>query len=178
MHAYTSPIKSYKISSSQQPLSFNVSKITAEFLRSRKEIVIFVDLKLLSGRKSFNQVWQEGPVGDAAPQMHGRDSANLRAVGTNNFSTGKISSHGGVIPGVLNTQAWEILLPLGIISARYLKVFADLAWFYLHQLCQCSGYVIGVAGWGTGLNLGNDSPGIVHHKHRSVGIALFVFGTF
>ncbi|KAL8131141.1 hypothetical protein AgCh_007171 [Apium graveolens] len=133
MHAYTSPIKSYKISSSQQPLSFNVSKITAEFLRSRKEIVIFVDLKLLSGRKSFNQVWQEGPVGDAAPQMHGRDSANLRAVGTNNFSTGKISSHGGVV---------------------------------------------GVAGWGTGLNLGNDSPGIVHHKHRSVGIALFVFGTF
>lgn len=77
---------------------------------------------------------------------------------------------------MLNTVAWGILLPLGIMSARYLKVFADPAWFYLHLLCQCSGFVIGVAGFGTGLKLGNDSPGIVHHKHRSIGIALFVFG--
>lgn len=76
---------------------------------------------------------------------------------------------------MLNTVVWGILLPLGVMSARYLKVLADPVSFYLHLLCQCSGYVIRVSGWGTGIKLGNDSPGMVHHKHRSIVIALFVF---
>lgn len=96
MHVYTSRIKSYETTLSQEPLSFNVSKMTAEFLSSKKEIVIFSNLKLPDGRTHFNQVWQEGPVSDGAPRMHGRDSANLRAVGTINFSTGETSNHGGV----------------------------------------------------------------------------------
>lgn len=96
MHAYTSPIRSYETTLSQEPLSFNVSKITADFLSSKKEIVIFANLKLPPGRTSFNQVWQEGPVSDGAPRMHGQDSANLRAVGSINFNTGKSSNHGGV----------------------------------------------------------------------------------
>jgi len=83
------------------------------------------------------------------------------------------------VHGVLNAVSWGILMPLGAIIARYMRVFksADPAWFYLHVTCQFSAYVIGVAGWGTGLKLGSQSPGIVYHSHRNIGIALFCFAT-
>jgi hypothetical protein len=70
-------------------------------------------------------------------------------------------------------------MPLGVIIARYMKVFksANPAWFYLHIACQCSAYIVGVAGWGLGLKLGSDSAGITWSKHRNIGITLFVFGT-
>ena len=83
------------------------------------------------------------------------------------------------IHGVLNAVSWGILMPVGAIIARYLKVFksADPAWFYLHVTCQTSAYIIGVAGWGTGLKLGRDSVGIRYDTHRTLGIILFCFGT-
>ncbi|MBA0822294.1 hypothetical protein Goarm_019103 [Gossypium armourianum] len=63
--------------------------------------------------------------------------------------------------------------------ARYIRTFesADPAWFYLHAFCQVSAYAIGVAGWGTGLKLGSESPGITYSTHRNIGIALFVLAT-
>lgn len=80
---------------------------------------------------------------------------------------------------MLNAVSWGILMPVGVIIARYLRVFefADPAWFYLHITCQTSGYIIGVAGWATGLKLGSESAGVEHTKHRTLGILLFVFAT-
>ena len=76
-------------------------------------------------------------------------------------------------------MSWGILMPTGAIIARYLKVFksADPAWFYLHVTCQTSAYIVGVAGWGTGLKLGSDSVGIKYNTHRALGITLFCLGT-
>lgn len=75
--------------------------------------------------------------------------------------------------------SWGILMPLGAVIARYLKVFksANPAWFYLHVACQTSAYAVGVAGWGTGLKLGSDSVGVTQNLHRRIGIALFCLGT-
>lgn len=83
------------------------------------------------------------------------------------------------IHGVLNVVSWGILMPLGVIIARYLRVFksADPAWFYLHVTCQTSAYIIGVSGWATGLKLGNDSAGVQYTKHRTLGILLFILAT-
>ena len=74
---------------------------------------------------------------------------------------------------------WGILMPMGAIVARYMRVYpsADPAWFYLHVGCQMSAYIVGVAGWGTGLKLGSQSEGVEHSKHRNIGITLFVLGT-
>lgn len=71
------------------------------------------------------------------------------------------------------------MMPIGALIARYVKVFeaADPAWFYLHVSCQSLAYLIGVAGWGTGLQLGSESPSIQYTAHRCIGITLFVFGT-
>ena len=70
-------------------------------------------------------------------------------------------------------------MPIGAMMARYLKVFkfANPAWFYIHVACQCSAYIIGVAGWATGIKLGNDNPITLSTIHRNVGIALFALGT-
>jgi hypothetical protein len=70
-------------------------------------------------------------------------------------------------------------MPLGAVIARYLKVFksADPAWFYLHVTCQTAAYIVGVAGWGTGLKLGSDSVGVTYSTHRALGITLFCLGT-
>lgn len=80
---------------------------------------------------------------------------------------------------MLNAISWGVLMPIGIIIARYMKVFksADPAWFYLHVACQVSGYIIGVSGWGLGIKLGKDSAGITYHKHRDLAIALFCLAT-
>lgn len=80
---------------------------------------------------------------------------------------------------MLNAVSWGILMPTGAIIARYLKVFksADPAWFYLHVTCQASAYVVGVAGFGTGLKLGSDSEGVEYDTHRALGIVLFCLGT-
>lgn len=80
---------------------------------------------------------------------------------------------------MLNAVSWGILMPIGAMLARYVKVFkvADPAWFYMHVVCQFSAYVIGVSGFGTGLKLGSESPGFTQYRHRNIGITLFVFGT-
>lgn len=83
------------------------------------------------------------------------------------------------IHGILNAASWGLLLPVGAIFARYLKTFNsfDPAWFYLHITCQLLGYAAGVAGWATGLNLGNESEGVVYTTHRTIGIVLFSLAT-
>lgn len=63
--------------------------------------------------------------------------------------------------------------------ARYVKTFpsADPAWFYLHVGCQLSAYVLGLAGWASGMKLGSESEGITFSVHRNVGITLFCLAT-
>lgn len=79
--------------------------------------------------------------------------------------------------GLLNAVSWGIMMPIGILFARYLKVFSDPAWFYLHSIWQITAYVIGVAGWATGLQLGSESNGIQFTAHRIIGIVLFSLAT-
>lgn len=185
MSAYTSPISGYSTRLQQGPLSFGVPRISAQF--SNGEITIFATLQLPTGRTSFNQVWQVGPVSGGAPGQHSFGTENTRSSGNVDFLSGQVTAGGSVGPsrrkrnvhGVLNVVSWGILMPLGAIIARYLKVFksANPAWFYLHVACQTSAYAVGVAGWGTGLKLGSDSVGITQDTHREIGIALFCLGT-
>ncbi|XP_071736713.1 cytochrome b561 and DOMON domain-containing protein At5g35735-like [Rutidosis leptorrhynchoides] len=186
VQAYTSSINSYTTSLQQSPLSFNVPVISADSVNG--DVVIFATLVLPSGRTSFTQVWQNGPVSNGVPGAHNMASENTNAVGTVNFVTGQVGAGGGVggsvrhrrnTHGVLNAVSWGILMPMGAMIARYLKVFkvAHPAWFYIHVACQITAYGVGVAGWGTGLKLGSDSVGIKYTTHRNLGIALFALGT-
>jgi hypothetical protein len=82
--------------------------------------------------------------------------------------------------GMANTVSWGIMMPVGVMIARYAKVckFEDPAWFKIHVVCQSSAYVVGVAGWATGMKLGSDSTWVEYRGHRILGILIFILGTF
>jgi hypothetical protein len=185
VHAYTSPISDYDTSLQAGRLSFAVPRLSAEF--SNNEMIIYATIKLPPGRSSFTHVWQRGDVSGDTPQEHSTKGQFMRSYGTINFATGSTADTGAAgggstereknVHGVLNVVSWGILMPLGAMAARYLKVFkaANPAWFYLHVTCQVSAYAVGVAGWATGLHLGGE--GDEETTHRNIGIILFVLGT-
>ncbi|TMX05496.1 hypothetical protein EJD97_017336 [Solanum chilense] len=185
-------VKTYDISSyssimESSKLWFDVKETAAEF--SGGMMRLFATLVLPEkGKTTLNHVWQVGPsVTDDFPAKHGFQPANLNSKGTFDLLSGesKSSASGDSrvtrknIHGILNAISWGFLFPVGIIIARYMRTFksADPAWFYLHISCQCSAYVIGVAGWATGLKLGSESKGITYDVHRNIGIALFCLAT-
>ncbi|KAF9669594.1 hypothetical protein SADUNF_Sadunf14G0123700 [Salix dunnii] len=186
MYAYTTQL--HDESPNMQPggLSFDVPSITAEY-SSDGNMIIFATLQLSDILLSTNQVWQEGPMKGGNPGTHSFSGQNGRSMGTVDFLNGSVLSTSGTssktqkrnVHGVLNAVSWGILMPVGIIIARYLKVFksAGPAWFYLHAICQSSGYAVGVAGWATGIKLGSDSPGVTYGTHRNLGIIIFALGT-
>lgn len=183
---YTSAVPTYQTNLQPSPLSFEVPRITAESVGG--DVVIYATIVLPSGGTAFNQVWQVGPVTNGVPSIHGTSGDNLRSVGRVDFITGQTTAGGAIggsrqrrrnTHGVLNAVSWGVLMPMGVMVARYLKVFkvANPAWFYLHAACQSSAYIVGVAGWATGLKLGGDSTGITYDSHRNIGIVLFSLGT-
>ncbi|WCJ28153.1 Cytochrome b561 and DOMON domain-containing protein At4g17280 [Euphorbia peplus] len=182
---YTSPITSYRTSMEEGELSFDVSDLSATY--SRNEIVIYATLGISRlGKTEINQVWQQGPVSGGSPGVHPTSGPNLQSVGTINLLSGASTGAQGNdklvkrnAHGVLNAVSWGILMPIGAITARYVKVIkpGNPIWFYLHVSCQSVAYIIGVAGWGTGLKLGSESPGVQYSVHRNIGITLFVLGT-
>ncbi|KFK32386.1 hypothetical protein AALP_AA6G234700 [Arabis alpina] len=176
-------------------LSFDVWDVKAEE-EAAGDLRIFAKVKVpadLAASGKVNQVWQVGP--GVAPngriQAHDFNAPNLGAVGSLDLTgaTTNVPVSGGGeansrvhkrnIHGILNAVSWGILFPIGAMIARYMRIFesADPAWFYLHVSCQFSAYVIGVAGWATGLKLGSESKGIQFNSHRNIGIALFAMAT-
>ncbi|KAM7262635.1 hypothetical protein ACFE04_000318 [Oxalis oulophora] len=193
-------VKLYNVSSytsivEVDKLGFDVWDLQGEEDGSSGSFKIFAKIKVpadLAEKKLINHVWQIGPgvSSDGMLVKHDFNPDNLKAVGTLDLVSGEVSTSGGAadvdsklkkknIHGILNTVSWGLLFPLGVVIARYVRTFksADPAWFYLHVTCQLSAYVLGVAGWGTGLKLGSESKGIVYTGHRNIGISLFCLAT-
>lgn len=86
--------------------------------------------------------------------------------------------------GRLMVLAWVILLPMGVLIARFFKVMPGQAWpdrldnktwWHAHRLLQSAGLVAMIAGlalaWGQGH--GTDAAA---RWHRGLGLAIVVFG--
>ncbi|KAL3517872.1 hypothetical protein ACH5RR_020461 [Cinchona calisaya] len=184
-------VKTYDITSygpiHESNVSFSVKEATAEYSGGVMQLFATVVLPE-KGKTTLNHVWQVGSsVTNGVPDKHDFLPANLNSKGTLDLLSGESNSAASSdsrtkrknIHGILNAVSWGIMFPVGIIIARYLRTFpsADPVWFYLHVFCQLSAYVIGVAGWGTGLQLGSESKGIQYTYHRYIGIALFALAT-
>ncbi|TVU10119.1 hypothetical protein EJB05_43628 [Eragrostis curvula] len=189
-------VKTYNISGyalgEPGPSAFPASGLAAE-LGADGRVRVFGRLRLgLPGAAAagavVNHVWQVGAaVSGGSPAPHAMGGDNLAAKGKLDLLRATAVSSAGAdsatrnrnIHGLLNAVSWGVLLPMGAIFARYLKTFksADPAWFYLHVTCQLIGYAVGVAGWATGINLGNESEGVTYTTHRNIGIAVFALGT-
>ncbi|KAI0523413.1 hypothetical protein KFK09_005808 [Dendrobium nobile] len=165
-------------------LSYKVYSMESEFLNGM--MVIYATIELPGNNTRVNHVWQESNLfTNGFPNGHRTSGPNVLSTGELDLLSGQFTATGNSRlhlknrHGVLNAVSWGILMPIGAIMARYLRVFksADPAWFYLHVACQISAYVVGVAGWGIGLKLGSDSKGITYQTHRNIGIALFCLAT-
>ncbi|KAJ7298876.1 hypothetical protein O6H91_04G019000 [Diphasiastrum complanatum] len=144
---------------------------------------IFAVLQLQPNQTVLNHVWNRGPgITAFKPQPHSPTDQGILKVDMASGTVATVQAPYQRLKnrhGIINVVGWGILLPLGVIAARYLRPFevADPAWFYIHVFCQSSGYIIGVAGWATGLRLGSYSKGVVYHTHRNIGISVFSFAT-
>ncbi|CAL9051356.1 unnamed protein product [Musa banksii] len=165
-------------------LTFTVYSKEGEY--SDGYYTIYATLELPGNDTKQNTVWQASTTFSGGVPFNHPNGDNYLSQTSLDFLSGTAVSTGGNsrlhrrnIHGVLNAISWGVLMPIGIIIARYMKVFksADPAWFYLHVACQVSGYIIGVSGWGLGIKLGKDSAGITYHKHRDLAIALFCLAT-
>lgn len=75
---------------------------------------------------------------------------------------------------------YGVLLPLGALVARHLKVFLDPAWFYAHATLQTLGYLLGASGWGVGIWLYQQHTAALpsdHETHFAVGTTVFCLST-
>ncbi|KAA8527876.1 hypothetical protein F0562_035255 [Nyssa sinensis] len=184
MTVETFKLNSYK-SVEQTKIAYKVSNLEAEYENGL--MMIFATVMLPEKMVELNQVWQVGSsvMNGTMPAMHAFQTENLNSKGRLDLLKGQSSTNNGGnsglrnrnIHGILNAASWGIMFPVGIIIARYIRTFADPAWFYLHVACQVSGYVVGVAGWATGLKLGSQSKGVEYTSHRYIGITLFCLAT-
>ncbi|KAK7382393.1 hypothetical protein VNO80_01244 [Phaseolus coccineus] len=179
--AYTSPITSYATMLQEGNLSFSVYSLSTSYRNGG--ITIFATFQLPPNKTVVNHAWQEGLVSeDDTLKAHSFSRSNLQSYGTINFISDKVSKSDGDVNsrtmlrnvhGILNTVSWGIMMPIGVMMGRYLKVVDGLGstWFHLHRACQSLAFLIGIVGFGTGLYIGNHS-GVHHAPHRCVGITL------
>lgn len=187
VHVYTSAIVTHGTKLKSTPLSLEVPSLSAEYKGG--QMIIYATLVLPKNRTTFNHVWQNGTVSGSTPDGHPTKGDNVRTMATVDFLSGQTNANLGWynsqrrkknVHGILATISWGILMPIGIMIARYLKVFksANPAWFYLHAICQSLAFVLGIAGCATGIKVRTDSIGSNYTSHRVVGLLLFFLGLF
>ncbi|KAL8259297.1 hypothetical protein R6Q59_027250 [Mikania micrantha] len=181
---------SYSTRLQEGDLSFPVSDLSAAY--SNNEIVIFAALDIQNVSTNLNHVWQDGQVSNDAPMVHATSGDNIRSMGTLNVLSGQSGSAPGAagstnnnqrnVPSLIFYHQISLIYMFFLVFQRITQlnmyvVVVDLIWFYLHVTCQTSAYVIGVAGWANGIQLGGQSLGIRFKSHIIIGIILFCVAT-
>ncbi|KAH7427783.1 hypothetical protein KP509_10G059700 [Ceratopteris richardii] len=165
-------------------VDYEVTNSAASVTGGGRNIALRVSLRVnTSVNPTLYHVWNRGSsVSNFQPSPHSMQTSDLLSVAQIDMTSGARASSSSSQTlknrhGVINTIAWGVLFPLGIMVARYCKPFADPQWFYIHILIQSFGYVLGVSGWATGLTLEKRSNGNVYEKHKYIGFILFAFST-
>ncbi|CAN4103642.1 unnamed protein product [Withania somnifera] len=149
-------------------------------------IQIYTTLKLVPNKtKNVHFVWNRGIyVQGYSPTIHPTNMNDLSSVATIDVLSGSQAvCHSNFlrlknVHGTINAISWGVILPLGAVTARYLRHVESLgpAWFYAHAGVQLSGILLGTVGFSIGIRLGQLSPGRVYGLHRKLGIAAFILG--
>ncbi|XP_031475461.1 cytochrome b561 and DOMON domain-containing protein At3g25290-like [Nymphaea colorata] len=181
------------------PISMEVSGLEADV--SGGMMRIFATVGIPRGKTSVNHVWQAGgSMVGSKPAVHGTDFPNLNSKGRLDLQSNtmvrrlNLQSNTTVLAGastadplarkkknhgILNGITWGILLPIGAMLARYLKIYKpeNQAWYYAHISCQLFAYSIGTIGFFTGFQL-RDPATAVNSGHRIVAYILFLLSSF
>ncbi|VVB06221.1 unnamed protein product [Arabis nemorensis] len=186
MRAYTSSITSYSTMLQESPLSFRVSQVSAEYLNG--EMTIFATLVLPLNTTVVNHLWQDGPLKEGNRLgMHAMSGDHLKSMATLDLLSGQVTTTNSVngnmllvkrIHGLINAVSWGILMPIGAMAARYMKTYETLdpTWFYVHVVCQSTGYFSGlIGGLGIAIYMARHT-GMSSTPHTVIGIILFCLG--
>ncbi|KAK6918759.1 Cytochrome b561/ferric reductase transmembrane [Dillenia turbinata] len=148
-------------------------------------IQIYATLKLVPNRTRIHCVWNRGLyVQGYSPTIHPTTTNDLSSMATIDVLSASASAdHNNVqtlktVHGIMNAISWGIMLPIGAVTARYLRHIQSLGptWFYVHAGVQLSAYFIGTVGFAIGIRLGELSPGVTYGLHRKLGFAAFCLG--
>ncbi|KAK3184493.1 hypothetical protein Dsin_031779 [Dipteronia sinensis] len=150
-------------------------------------IQIYATLKLVPNKTKIHIVWNRGLyVQGYSPTIHPTTTNDLSSIATIDVKSGGITGsaqHNNIktlrtLHGTLNAIAWGFLLPIGAVTARYLRHVQSLgpSWFYVHSGIQLIGFFLGTVGFAMGIRLGELSPGVVYSMHKKLGFAVFSLG--
>lgn len=149
-------------------------------------VQIYATLKLGENKTKLHNVWNRGLyVQGYSPTIHPTTINDLSSITTVDFLSGFVAAGPRNIKtlkyvhGVLNAISWGILLPIGAVTARYIRhvEFLGPTWFYAHAGIQLSAFFLGTIGFAIGIRLGKMSPGVVYGLHRKLGITAFCLGS-
>ncbi|KAL8088000.1 hypothetical protein AgCh_037949 [Apium graveolens] len=149
-------------------------------------IQIHATFKLVANKTKIHYVWNRGLyVQGYSPTIHPTTNSDLSSVTTIDVMSGTAeTTHSNIhtlkmVHGVLNAISWGVLLPVGVVVARYLRHFQSLgpAWFYFHAGVQLLAILLGTTGFAIGIRLGQMSSGTVYGLHRKLGISAFCLGS-
>ncbi|KAI3456485.1 hypothetical protein Pfo_013148 [Paulownia fortunei] len=78
------------------------------------------------------------------------------------------------VHGTVNIIGWGVLLPIGVIIARYFRKLSN-DWYSLHILSQLSGFLLGTLGWALGISIKNAAKEHSMSTHGILGTIIFAF---
>uniref|UniRef100_M1AFX8 Cytochrome b561 and DOMON domain-containing protein n=2 Tax=Solanum tuberosum TaxID=4113 RepID=M1AFX8_SOLTU len=174
------------------PIDLNVSNLTFGFLGHIQYHIIEATIYLPQtvDISRINHVWQVGKVAiGMEPKFHEKTLKNYDSTEIIDLQTGTSLSirsarrhQARVAHGILSIIGWGVILPIGVIIARYFKKGPihwneHDQWKHAHKACQACGYIFGATGWAIGLWLGNYSKYYSFPKHGAYGISIFTFAT-
>ncbi|KAM0901143.1 hypothetical protein ACQ4PT_020155 [Festuca glaucescens] len=102
-----------------------------------------------------------------------------------NYASATLSSGGGSSDagfpaerwhGLLSMMGWGVLLPIGIMVARYFRR-QDPYWFYGHMAVQGVGFLVGIAAVIIGFRLEDDDGLKNIDVHKAIGIAILAMSS-
>lgn len=187
----SSPLLSHPFPNSGSHLrlvSSSATLLSSPSVAADAAIEIRATFKLLNPNLTkINLVWNRGLyVQNLSPTIHPTSPSDLNSRATIDLLSPSasvkfkptISSTLRPIHAILNALSWGFFLPIGVITARYLRhcPSAGPTWFYAHAAIQIPGFLLGTAGFATGLIMGKESIGIVYGMHRGLGIGVFCMG--
>ncbi|XP_050247837.1 cytochrome b561 and DOMON domain-containing protein At2g04850 [Quercus robur] len=148
-------------------------------------IQIYATFKLVPNKTKINHVWNRGLyVQGYSPTIHPTTSNDLSSFATIDVLSGSATAQHDNIKtlktahGIINAISWGLILPIGAVTARYLRHIQALgpAWFYAHAGMQLFAFFLGTVGFAIGIRLGELSPGVEYGLHRKLGFAAFCLG--
>ncbi|KAJ8560739.1 hypothetical protein K7X08_022599 [Anisodus acutangulus] len=174
------------------PIDLNIRNLTFTPLGYPHYYIIEATIHLpqsVNGSR-INHVWEVGKVAmGMEPKIHDKNLQSYDGTEIIDLQTGTAISiraarrhQARIAHGILNIIGWGVILPIGVIIARYFKKGPiqwneHEQWKNAHATCQTCGYIIGATGWALGIWLGTRSKYYSFPQHGAFGISIFTFAT-